>query len=127
MNKYLIVALSCLFFSSLSIAEQLKSCKANPLVSGSCYEVRGRLSIYNGGPPNFRIWPIGTHRLLGVSEGKYLLKGYRNIPEEIENQLNWNNAMFATFLVCPFEKQEPGKMQLVCVESAKSIVIKSQQ
>jgi hypothetical protein len=32
---------------------------------GECFWVRGRLSAANGNP-TFRIWPIGTHRMLGV-------------------------------------------------------------
>src|SRR5579862_8455493 len=34
----------------------------------TCYWIHGRLSIYNGNP-TFRLWKIGTHRLLGIYSG----------------------------------------------------------
>src|SRR5229473_8064454 len=42
-------------------------CKT-PENASLCYWTHGRLSVYNGNP-SFRIWKIGTHRLLGVFNG----------------------------------------------------------
>jgi hypothetical protein len=109
--------------SPLSQAEEQKSCKTHPLVSGSCFEVRGRLAFYNGSP-SMRIWPIGTNRLLGISEGKYFLEGYANIPSVLVSQLKWGYAIYANFVACPFTKQARENMQLVCVESATNVQVK---
>ena len=35
-------------------------------LNGPCLTVHGRLRVYNGNP-SVRIWPIGSHRLLGVA------------------------------------------------------------
>ena len=50
-----------------------KSCKDHPMVSGPCFKVRGRMAFYNGAP-SLRIWPVGTERILGISEGASILK-----------------------------------------------------
>ncbi len=62
--------------------------------------------------------------MLAIGEGEFLLDGYENLPQELERQLNWENAMFADFLVCPFTDDEPGVMRQVCVESAENISIR---
>ena len=36
-------------------------------IIGDCFEIHGRLSLYNG-TPSVRLWPVGTKRLLGVRE-----------------------------------------------------------
>ena len=82
--------------------------------------MRGRLSVYNG-TPAIRLWRIGTRRMLGVSEQRFKLPGYRNLPENLQQQLNGDNQIVADFLVCPFTKPKPREMQLVCVESAKNV------
>src|SRR5215813_11311311 len=64
-----------------------KSCRQHPLLTGRCFTVRGRLSIYNGAPAR-RLWKVGTKRVLGISEQRFSVAGYRNIPEDIENRLN---------------------------------------
>ena len=99
-----------------------KSCNEHPMLSGSCFKVKGRMSLYNG-TPSIRIWPVGTKRLLGVSEGRFLSKGYDNIPKDLEKKLEWDTEIFADFVVCPFTKDRPGVMRLICVESAENISI----
>src|SRR5882672_5703665 len=63
-----------------------KSCREHPQLAGKCFAVRGRLSVYNGAPA-VRLWRIGTRRLLGVSEQRFNLPGYRNLPEHLTQQL----------------------------------------
>jgi hypothetical protein len=100
-----------------------KSCKQNPNLSGPCFKVRGRMSLFNGNP-SIRIWPIGTKRRLGISEGRFYLENYSYVPEDLERKLNWHNAIFADFTVCPFTDDKPGVMRLICVESAENISIR---
>lgn len=99
-----------------------KPCKEHPMLSGPCYKVKGRMSLFNGSP-GIRIWPIGTKRMLGISEGRFYLEDYSYVPDELERQLNWQNAMIADFTVCPFTEDKPGMMRLICVESAENISI----
>ena len=100
-----------------------KSCREHPALSGPCYKIRGRMSFYNG-TPSVRIWPVGTKRMLGVSEGRFYLDDYGDVPEELVRQISWETAMFADFTLCPFTDDKPGVMRLVCVESAENISIR---
>ena len=100
-----------------------KSCREHPQLIGKCFNVHGRLSTYNGNPA-VRLWRIGTRRVLGISDQRFSLPGYRNILEKLSEQLNGDNLIFGDFLVCPFTRPRPREMQLVCIESAKNVVVK---
>jgi hypothetical protein len=93
---------------------------------GKCFKVRGRLSVYNGAPA-IRLWRMGTRRVLGISEQRFSLPEFRNLPENLTKQLNGENELFGDFLVCPFTRAKPHEMQLVCIESAKDIVAKKRK
>lgn len=82
--------------------------------------VRGRLSVYNG-TPSIRLWKSGTKRMLGVS-GSYAQPGYRSIPEDVEKHLNWETEVWGDYMVCPFTRQHPQKMQLICIELGKNLI-----
>jgi hypothetical protein len=103
-----------------------KSCREHPQLIGKCFNVRGRLSVYNGAPA-VRLWRIGTRRVLGISEQRFSLPEYRNLPEDLTKQLNGENELVADFLVCPFTRAKPREMQLVCIESAKDVVVKKRK
>lgn len=103
-----------------------KSCREHPQLIGKCFTVHGRLSSYNGNPA-VRLWRIGTRRVLGVSEQRFSLPGYRNLPEDLAKQLNGENMIIGDFLVCPFTRDRTGEMQLMCIESAKNIVVKQKK
>ena len=100
-----------------------KSCREHPQLIGKCFRVHGRLSTYNGNPA-VRLWRIGTKRVLGVSDQRFSLPEYRNLPEGLTKQLNGENEIVGDFLVCPFTPAKPREMQLVCIESAKNFVVK---
>jgi hypothetical protein len=100
-----------------------KSCREHPQLIGKCFSVRGRLSVYNGAPA-VRLWRMGTRRVLGISEQRFNLPEYRNLPEDLTKQLNGEDEIFGDFLVCPFTRAKPREMQLVCIESAKDVVVK---
>lgn len=100
-----------------------KPCHEHPQVIGPCFKVYGRIKIYNG-TPCVRIWPVGTNRLLGVSEGRFYNEEYANIPPDLAELLACDTEIFADFVVCPFTPDEPGVMRLVCIDSASNIVVK---
>lgn len=88
-------------------------CKSNPGLSGKCFVVRGRLRAYNGNP-TYRIWKIGTQRILGVTGAH---PGEAPIlPDGVA--CGFDCDIYADFEVCPFTREKPGVMQRVCVESA---------
>jgi hypothetical protein len=68
-----------------------------------------------------RIWRVGTDRILGVvpAEDEIIPKGLRKALDEGGQ---WPEV-FGDFEVCPFTKEKPGEMQMVCVESASRLVI----
>ena len=104
-----------------------KSCKDHPQLSGPCFKLRGRLSIYNG-TPSLRIWPVGTTRLLGVSEGRFAHPDVDNIPAQVRARLgSFDDELFADFSVCPFENDKPGVMRLICVEAATNILLRQRR
>ena len=123
------IAISLLFIlcggvpAAVPSFSQEKSCREHPKLVGKCFNVYGRLSTYNGNPA-VRLWRIGTKRVLGVSEQRFSLPGYRNLPEELSRQLDGENMITGNFLVCPFTRPKPGEMQLMCIEAAKDIVVK---
>jgi len=104
-------------------APEEKSCRQHPQVRGKCFTIRGRLSVYNGAPA-LRLWKVGTRRVLGISDQRFALKGYRNVPENIEQQLNQDVSLLGDFLVCPFTQARPAEMQLVCIETGKHLVVR---
>jgi hypothetical protein len=100
-----------------------KSCREHPQLVGKCFIVHGRLSTYNGNPA-VRLWNLRTKRMLGVSDQRFSLPGYSNIPEDIAKQLDGETNIYGDFLVCPFTRPRPREMQLICVESAKHVMVK---
>ena len=93
----------------------------------SCYWVRGRLSAYNG-TPSLRIWPRGTHRLLGVvgtrpsmdsEDPKVLPPRLRNIMGEDR----FAHDIWAKFRVCPVEPERAGRMRMVYIADAKVLAV----
>jgi hypothetical protein len=100
-----------------------KSCRAHPQLVGKCFNVHGRLSTYNGNPA-VRLWNLGTRRMLGVSDQRFSVPGYRNIPADLLKQIDGENVIVGDFLVCPFTRPRPREMQLVCIESAKNVLVK---
>ena len=62
--------------------------------------------------------------MLGVSDQRFSVPGYRNIPEDLAKQLNGETNIYGDFLVCPFTRPRPLEMQLICVESAKHVMVK---
>jgi len=65
--------------------------------------------------------------MLGVSDQRFSLPGYRNIPEDLVKRLDGENDIYGDFLVCPFTRARPREMQLMCIESAKNIVVKKRE
>jgi hypothetical protein len=119
----LLIISSMLFAQSGVPSEKDKSCRLHPKLIGKCFPVHGRLSIYNGAPA-MRIWKVGTQRMLGVSEQRFAVEGYRNVPENIQKQINQDVELFGDFLVCPFTSAKRGEMQMVCIEEGKHLEMK---
>jgi len=103
------------------------ACKT-PSNASSCYWTRGRLGMSNG-TPAFRLWKVGTKRLLGIYSGpsvdRYGLDNENpEFPANVRRVFEpLKNRVFADFEICPLEPERPGVMQSVCIEGAKNIAV----
>src|SRR5688572_21536428 len=87
-----------------------------------CYWVRGRLMAYNGNP-TFRIWPRGTHRLLGVINWDYRANKEIELPPSVWEAFGGANSfdkeLWGHFRVCPRAPERQGRMQPVDLVDAR--------
>ena len=84
---------------------------------GACFSLHGRLSAYNG-TPTYRIWPVGSHRLLGVYDDHGNAEPV--LPAQVSEAIHGNafgKAFYGDYEVCPMTKSIAGRMQMVCVKS----------
>lgn len=109
-----------------TIAKRKLPCKTTENAA-TCYWAHGRLSVYNG-TPSFRLWKIGTRRILGIYSGPEandpLDNEHPELPANVRRVFRpFSNQIFADFEICPLEPEEAGTMQSACIESAKNIVV----
>lgn len=121
--KLILITSIALAFSTGALAGDIdftKGCKTNPSLTGPCFKVHARLSVYNG-TPSLRLWPIGTKRLLGVVNDE----DDNILPKDITwAELNDGKSVYGDFEVCPFEDEKAGEMRAVCIESFLNYVVK---
>jgi hypothetical protein len=111
-------------------AKRKIACKT-PENAKSCYWTHGRFSLYNGNP-TFRLWKIGTHRLLGIYSGpgfgpfdaRLIEEDDLELPANLEKYDFTKVSVFGDFEVCPLAPEKEGRMQPACIESAKKLVSK---
>jgi hypothetical protein len=120
------VAIGVLLIAGTAMAQQVaaQSCKTSPNIVGACFAVHGRLFVANG-TPSVRILRIGTDRILGVLDRQFQAEGEEVVPELVNRLLMpdpFFTDVYGDYLVCPFEKQEFGRMQMVCIESADHLI-----
>jgi hypothetical protein len=119
----LLTASLIVFQQQKSYSEAAATCKRNPKVVGACFSVHGRLSM-GADTIELRLWPVGTKRMLGVSDGPKINDAENPIyPHNIKLD-SIDTIIFGDFEVCPFTPQREGEMQFVCIESAKHLVVK---
>ncbi len=124
MKKDIAIFSCILLLTPISLGAQKpkkeQRCRNNSEQVGECFKVHGRLSAYNGNP-SFRIWRIGTARLLGVSDAHAKISQF---PSDLEDKLDWGVQVFGDFEVCPFAKETKGAMQFVCIAAASNLVVR---
>ena len=121
----LLLTTACSILAQSPTKPAVNSCRARSDLVGQCFIVRGRLSVYNG-TPSIRLWPIGTRRLLGVLDPENISSepGPSIIPASILGQLDWDKFIFGDFLVCPLTRSQPGRMQTICIQSGKHLLVR---
>jgi len=106
-----------LLLSSLVAAKDLTQQYEN---TNSQFEFHGRLSVYNGNPM-YRIWIIGTKRLLGIRGGDL---DEADMPKELEQLFTKTFVrIYGDFTVTPIDTYKKGTMQTVRIDAVKNLVI----
>ena len=95
-------------------------CAATSAV-GPCFRVHGRLFAANGAP-TFRIWVVGTRRILGVHGDDAEAGRPTGYPACLVPHIGFDKNLYADFTVCPVAPDRPGRMRPVCIESASNLV-----
>ena len=88
-----------------------------------CYWVHGRMTAGNG-TPSTRIWPVGTHRMLGVVNPGHPDVDAGEMPDKVLNLLTPEHdfTVWGDFYVCPIAPQRPGWMRFVTVRKARRLI-----
>lgn len=97
-----------------------QSCRSDPDLVGACFIVHGTISVWSGAP-TIRISRPGTQRMLGVAERPLPTSVAHVLPSPLAEKLNGDDQASGDFLVCPFTIENPGHMQMACVESASNL------
>ena len=100
-----------------------KRCAGNSNLAGECFTFRGTLRLSNGNP-TFRIWRVGTKRILGVlcDEEPIVPANLKSAMRE-DSEASWHRDFSGDYEVCPFTASKPGWMQFVCVEKVSNLVV----
>ncbi len=132
MIKTATVALVALLLATGSGARATEpSCADSPARVAACFTVHGRLT-YSTGIPNYRIWIVGTKRILGVHGAAGHPWDENQLPDAVERWMSegdgdgppHSRAAFGDFVVCPLAPDEPKVMRRVCVASASKLAFR---
>ncbi len=124
--KYCFILLTCVCIVTaqpVPDTSNCKPCREHPDVNGPKFTVHGVMSLWNG-TPSVRIWKSGTKRILGVSEGRFSMEGYCNLPKWLEQKLDWDTEIVGDFDLYPFTDDKPGVMRLVCVDTVYNMNVR---
>ncbi|MBL7980343.1 MAG: hypothetical protein JNL52_00900 [Flavobacteriales bacterium] len=110
-----LIAMLCFVLNTRSqeLALNHCSCTEGGIPSDSTFTFRGRMSAWNGNP-TFRIWRVGTNRMLGI-RGVCL-----DSLELGKYNPYFGLELWADFTVSAVTPQKPGVMQFVCVRSIEA-------
>jgi hypothetical protein len=107
------------------------SCKAGS-EDVSILRVHGRLSVYNGGYPNLRLWQIGTNHLFGIYSDPVDLQCSRGgacnededtkLPGNLQRVNLLELSVYGDFAIRLLEPFQRGHMQAACIVDAHKIV-----
>lgn len=110
------LSLLVLQFGIAEAADDAYICAKDPKIVGPCFDVRGRLSFWNG-TPSARIWPVHTNRMLGIH--------HDHLPPALAKlATSFDTEIWANYTLCPFTKSMPGHMQFVCIESWRNVYVR---
>ena len=113
-----IVALSALLgFGAIPMAAGAQAS------AGACFDVHGRLAIWNGNPA-VRIRPVGTRRQLGVVTPNGDAAGDHLLPGPVATLIQASpdhTVVFGDYRVCPLSPERAGRMRIVYIAGASRL------
>jgi hypothetical protein len=135
MTTALISGLLLLASASGHAAKENRSCASSTAGTG-IVRVHGRLAVYNGGYPNFRLWGVGTHHLFGIYSDQVDLQcqrgsgcsgeGDTEMPRNVEAMFTGPDVfqyfVYGNFQLRLLEPLKAGHMQAACIVSASQLV-----
>ena len=98
------------------------ACRKSAAVVGACFTVHGRRSVANG-TPSFRIWPVGTRRIIGVVAANGDAEA-AVLPPAVESRVvhgDQPRAVIGVYTLCPLSPRRPGRMQFACMAGARNL------
>ena len=102
-----------------------RRCKSNPKLIGACFRIHGR-AYFSNGTPDFRIWRVGTKRVLGVTATSTADDAEDPIvPAKLLRAFHatasnpFGNDVFGDFEVCHSLPSAKAR----CVQSAEHLVV----
>lgn len=107
-----------------TVMAQDANCGLSARRVGDCFPVHGRLS-FSETAPEIRLWPAGTHRVLGILswDGKEDHALSEAMLERMWGGQDLPGRIWGDFEVCPLSPDQPGRMQMVCLMSARNLFV----
>jgi hypothetical protein len=106
-------------------------CRTMPDWQAPCFVVRGNLRVYNG-TPSLRLFPLRSHRILGVFGGDGDAESLTLLPKSVDHVARSIGPgpfgdVLGDFRVCPMASELAGWMRPVCIESASRMTLSTFQ
>jgi hypothetical protein len=106
-----------------ALCENRPKCKGNPKIVAACFSIHARANIGADSVPIY-LWPVGSHRRLGVTGGPTLDDSIDPIYPKNLHFDSADDTIFGDFEVCPFTPEKKDHLRLVCIESAAHLLVK---
>jgi hypothetical protein len=98
-------------------ARRIEQCRARSAASTPPTTARGRLYAANGGGSGFRIWLVGTSRIVWITP-----KIDPAVPREIRDRFKpFDEELYGNFTFVPLRPDQPGVMREVCLVSGEKL------
>ena len=100
--------------------DKAATCKASRLAVGESFRVRGRLYAADGGGSGYRIWLVGTKRVVWVSG-----RVDPPLPAQLEDAfVPFGEVVYGDFTLQALAADRPGHMREVCIVDVERYVVR---
>ena len=104
-------------------ADRVRQCQSPAHTPAAPLTVHGRLYAANGGGSGFRIWLVGTTRIVWLTP-----KIDPAIPDAIRHAFTpFDEELYGDFTLVPLAPDRPGVMRQVCFVSGDHLVVRDVQ